>query len=190
MINKLFFKIIKNNLTKNFFNPNSLLRNFTTKTKELKEDKPHAKTVKKAIKISPRKLTPVANLVSGLTVPEALKQLEFSPKRIAPIVAKTIQNATNLADIRYTIEPEKLIVSTAMVGRGQYLKRIRFKSKGRHGIMHRRHSHLTIEVEEQESIPKSITPHKKRVIRDQNRLRALIKEREESSKPKIEFKDK
>lgn len=89
---------------------------------------------------------------------------------------------------RYEVPPENLIITQSIVGRGSYDKRVRYQSRGRHGIMVRKHLHLTIQVEEKE--PEHLTKHQKRVRRDQNRLRAQIREREEEAKkPQIEIKE-
>lgn len=56
--------------------------------------------------------------------------MEFSQRRVASIVKKTIQNAVNLADMRYDIEPSRLRIREAFVGKGQFLKRIRMMGKG------------------------------------------------------------
>nr|CCA18599.1 conserved hypothetical protein [Albugo laibachii Nc14]CCA20556.1 conserved hypothetical protein [Albugo laibachii Nc14] len=112
------------------------------------------KTIKKDIRVSPRKLTYLAQQVRGLPVEEALLQMKFSRKRRAGIVQTTVQNAVNLADIRYNIEPENLKVAEAFVTKGKYLKRLRIMGRGRSGIMHHPFSHLVIVLEEFEPEPK------------------------------------
>ena len=57
--------------------------------------------------------------------------MEFSHKRKAKIVQKTVQNAINLADIRHDIEPNRLRVQRAFVGKGKYVKRLRMMGKGK-----------------------------------------------------------
>lgn len=56
--------------------------------------------------------------------------MKFSPKRKAEIIKKTLQNAVNLADINYQIEPENLMVAECFVNKGQYLKRLRIMGRG------------------------------------------------------------
>ncbi|GLE09809.1 hypothetical protein PINS_up021665 [Pythium insidiosum] len=98
------------------------------------------KTMKMNIRYSPRKLTYLAQQIRGLPANEALLQMKFSPKRKAEIVRKTVQNAVNLADIKYQIEPENLQVAECFVNKGHYLKRLRIMGRGRSGIMHHPHS--------------------------------------------------
>ena len=56
--------------------------------------------------------------------------MKFSPKRRAAIVHKTVQNAINLADIQYGIEPSNLKVAECFVNKGTYLKRLRIMGRG------------------------------------------------------------
>jgi large subunit ribosomal protein L22 len=91
-----------------------------------------------------------------LSAQEALLQMKFSPKRKSLIVKKTIQNAVNLADIKYAIEPENLMVSECFVNKGTYLKRIRIMGRGRSGVMHRPFSHLTVVLREFDSSKKRL----------------------------------
>ena len=90
--------------------------------------------------------------------------MQFSHKRKAKIVQKTVQNAINLADIRHDIQPDRLRIQRAFVGKGKYVKRMRMMGKGkgtvyhvlvevlcvigRHGIMHHKYAHLTVVLEE------------------------------------------
>ncbi|KAF1334792.1 Ribosomal protein l22, partial [Globisporangium splendens] len=106
------------------------------------------KTMKKDIRGSPRKLTYLAQQIRGLPAQEAILQMKFSPKRKAAIVQKTVQNAINLADIKYQIEPENLQVAECFVNKGHYLKRLRIMGRGRSGIMHHPHTHLTVVLRE------------------------------------------
>lgn len=114
------------------------------------------KTMKKNIRVSPRKLTYLAQQIRGLSAPEALLQLKFSPKRRAEVVHKTLQNAVNLADINFQIEPENLQVAECFVNKGHYLKRLRIMGRGRSGIMHHPHTHLTVVLREVDGSQKKL----------------------------------
>ncbi|OQR98787.1 hypothetical protein ACHHYP_07842 [Achlya hypogyna] len=127
------------------------------------------RTMKKEIRVSPRKLSLLAQQIRGLPVEEALTQMTFSPKRKAAIVKKTVQNAINLADINYGIEPTNLKVAEAFVNKGLFLKRLKIMGRGRAGIKHRPHSHLTIVLKEFEpaAVPISKTKARKLAQRAQ-----------------------
>ncbi|KDO35583.1 hypothetical protein SPRG_00425 [Saprolegnia parasitica CBS 223.65] len=122
------------------------------------------RTMKKEIRVSPRKLTLLAQQIRGLPAEEALTQMHFSPKRKAAIVKKTVQNAINLADINFGIEPSNLKVAEAFVNKGLFLKRLKIMGRGRSGIKHRPHSHLTIVLEEFDPASKPISKTKARKL--------------------------
>lgn len=96
------------------------------------------KTMKKDIRGSPRKLTYLAQQIRGLPAQEAILQLKFSPKRKAAIIQKTVQNAINLADIKYQIEPENLQVAECFVNKGHFLKRLRIMGRGTFSLVYLR----------------------------------------------------
>ena len=103
---------------------------FLSATSPIASEPRTVKTVKRAIRASPRKLTYLAQQLRGLSATEALLQMKFSPKRKAEIFQKTVQNAINLADIKYQIEPENLMVAECFVNKGAYLKRMRIMGRG------------------------------------------------------------
>ena|SRR5688572_22571948 len=71
--------------------------------------------------------------IRGLHADEAIRQMKVHTRqKYADIVRKTIQNAVNLADIRYEVPPSELRVALAIVGRGTYMKRINYHSRGRY----------------------------------------------------------
>ncbi|CAH0475877.1 unnamed protein product [Peronospora belbahrii] len=117
------------------------------------------KTVKRAIRGSPRKLTYLAQQIRGLSAKEAILQMKFSPKRKAEIFQKTVQNAINLADIKYQIEPENLMVAECFVNKGSYLKRLRIMGRGRSGVMHHPYTHLTVVLREFNPSKKPLKRH-------------------------------
>ncbi|KAI9915405.1 hypothetical protein PsorP6_008129 [Peronosclerospora sorghi] len=117
------------------------------------------KTVKRLIRASPRKLTYLAQQIRGLSAKEAILQMKFSPKRKAEIFRKTVQNALNLADINYQIEPENLMVAECFVNKGPCLKRLRMMGRGRSGITHRPFTHLTVVLREFDPSKKPLNRH-------------------------------
>jgi large subunit ribosomal protein L22 len=98
---------------------------------------------------SPRKMRGVANLVRGKKVSEALVNLDFVGKRaslpIKNLLSSALANAKNLE-----LGTENLVVKTITVNAGKVLKRHRPVSHGSaHGI-HKRTSHIFIELAEGE----------------------------------------
>ncbi|CAI5718965.1 unnamed protein product [Peronospora destructor] len=131
------------------------------------------KTVKRAIRGSPQKLTYLAQQIRGLSAKEAILQMKFSPKRKGEIFQKTVQNAINLADIKYQIEPENLMVAECFVNKGTYLKRTRFMGRGRSGVMHHPFTHLTVVLREFDPSKKPLNRHLTKKLARENAKKQL-----------------
>ncbi|KAK1322661.1 hypothetical protein QJS10_CPA02g01151 [Acorus calamus] len=102
----------------------------------------------KKIRQSPKKVNLVAALVRGMRVEDALLQLQVSVKRAAKTVYKVIHSARANATHNHGLDPDRLIVDEAFVGKGVFLKRISYHAKMRHGIMERPHCRLTVVLRE------------------------------------------
>ncbi len=122
--------------------------------------------------VSPRKLTVVANLASGLYVREAMLQLEFCRKNIAVMVKNAVAAAVKNAEEEHGLDPSLLVVDSARVGRGSHLKRLDYKSKGRVGTRKFYFSHLRVTVKEVKPAALARTRHFNR-WRDAARLLAI-----------------
>ncbi|MDQ4119331.1 MAG: 50S ribosomal protein L22 [Actinomycetota bacterium] len=105
----------------------------------------HAKA--RFVRMAPMKCRRVVDLVRGLPVDEALAILRFSPQAAAEPVAKVVASAAANAENNLDLDPETLVISTAMVDEGPTLKRIRPRAQGRAYRIRKRTSHITIEVE-------------------------------------------
>jgi large subunit ribosomal protein L22 len=105
----------------------------------------------KYIRLSPRKISRVLDLVKGLTVNEALNKLHFTQKGAAIPIEKTIHSAVaNLGNIEegQRIDLNDIYITEASVDHGPTLKRFRPMSMGRAGRIRKRTAHLTIVVED------------------------------------------
>ena len=109
-----------------------------------------ARAVLRTIRISPQKLNLVAALIRGKKVAAALNDLEFSQKRIAGTVRKTLQSAIANAENNHDLDVDSLVVAEAHVGNALMLKRWTPRARGRVGRIRKRFSHLTIVVREVE----------------------------------------
>ena len=86
----------------------------------------------KDIRHSPWRLNLVCQLAAGLPLPEALLQLEFCRKSMAPLVHKVIKRTSNLADIRDGLQPSQLEVAECFATHGKHLKRMKIMGRGRY----------------------------------------------------------
>ncbi len=112
-----------------------------------------ARAVLRTIRISPQKLNLVAAMIRGKKVSAALADLEFSRKRIAGTVKKTLESAIANAENNHDLDVDALVVAEAWVGKSITMKRFMARGRGRASRIEKPFSNLTIvvrEVEEQE----------------------------------------
>jgi large subunit ribosomal protein L22 len=109
-----------------------------------------AQAVARTIRVSPQKLNLVAAMIRGKKVERALAELEFSRKRIAGTVRKTLESAIANAENNHDLDVDALVVAEAHVGNALMLKRWTPRARGRVGRIRKRFSHLTIVVREVE----------------------------------------
>jgi large subunit ribosomal protein L22 len=107
-----------------------------------------ARAVLRTIRISPQKLNLVAALIRGKKVATALNDLEFSRKRIAETVKKTLQSAIANAENNHDLDVDALVVAEAYVGKSIVMKRFHARGRGRASRIEKPFSHLTIVVRE------------------------------------------
>ena len=105
-----------------------------------------AKAVLRYVRMTPRKVRMVIDLIRGRDVSEALTVLKYLPRAAAPVVEKVLNSAVANAGQQELGDPESLKVSQAYVDGGPVLKRFRARSMGRANPIHKRTSHVTIAV--------------------------------------------
>lgn len=108
-----------------------------------------ARCLARFIRMAPRKMRLVADLVRGQKVNEALEVLQFSPKAAARPVEKAIRSA--LANLMQEegareLNPDETVVRTIFVDEGPTLKRYIPRAMGRATLIRKRSSHLTVWV--------------------------------------------
>ena len=107
-----------------------------------------AKAVAKFVRIAPRKVRVVMDLVRGKNVADAYAMLKFTPKAGADVVEKVLRSAVANAENNFEMDMEKLYVKTAFVDQGPTMKRIHPRSRGQAFKILKRTSHVTIVVDE------------------------------------------
>lgn len=107
--------------------------------------------VARTIRVSPQKLNLVAALIRGKKVDRALAELEFSRKRIAGTVRKTLESAIANAENNHDLDVDSLIVAEAFVGKSIVMKRFHARGRGRASRVEKPFAHLTIVVREVEA---------------------------------------
>ena len=107
-----------------------------------------AKAVAKYVRIAPRKVRVVMELIWGKNVAEAFAMLKFTPKVGADAIEKVLKSAVANAENNFDMNVDKLFISTAFVDQGPTMKRIHPRSRGQAFKILKRSSHITIAVEE------------------------------------------
>ncbi len=103
-----------------------------------------ARAVARYIRISPRKVRLVVNLIRGKSLEEARAILRYTPKRGAYYVAKVLESAAANAVNNHDMLEDRLYVKAAYVDEGPALKRVLPRARGRADIMKKRTSHITV----------------------------------------------
>ena len=109
-----------------------------------------AKAIARHIRIAPRKIRIVADLVRGKNIGEAFAILKFTPKVGADVVEKVMRSAIANAENNHQMDVEKLYVSEVYADQGPTLKRIQARAQGRAFRINKKTSHITIKLQEKE----------------------------------------
>ncbi|MAV99191.1 MAG: 50S ribosomal protein L22 [Rhodobiaceae bacterium] len=107
-----------------------------------------ALAITKNLKISSQKLNLVAAMIRGKKVDKAINDLQFSRKRIAQDVLKTLKSAIANAENNHNLDIDELYVNEAYVGKNLVLKRWKPRARGRVGRIQKPFSQLTVVVKQ------------------------------------------
>lgn len=124
-----------------------------------------AKAKASYVRISPRKVKIVIDLIRNKTVGEALAILKHIPKAASEVVEKLLLSAMANAEANHGMDVEKLYVAEIFASAGPILKRIQPRAQGRAFRIFKRTSHITIVLKEKEEV-------------------AIVKEAEAEKKPR------
>ena len=120
-------------------------------SKKNKIEKNKEKTVKSInnnIRSSVRKLNPILRGIVGKKVDIAIRDLQFSEKRITRDIRKTINSAVANAENNFQYDIDKLVVKEAYCGKKITMKRFRPRAKGRAAPILKPYSSVTIILSE------------------------------------------
>ena len=125
--------------------------------KKKKIDKNNDKTVKSinnGVRSSVRKLNPILKSIVGKKVDVAIRDLQFSEKRITKDIRKTISSAVANAENNFQYDIDNLIVKEAYCGKKIVMKRFRPRAKGRAAPILKPWSTVTIILSETKQLEK------------------------------------
>ena len=123
-------------------------------SKKINKDKNNIiiRSVNKNVRSSTRKLKPILRSIVGKKVDIAIRDLNFSDKRISKDVQKTISSAIANAENNFQYDIDNLIVKEAYCGKQIIMKRFRARAKGRASPIMKPYSNLTIILAEKEKV--------------------------------------
>ncbi|MCA0202555.1 MAG: 50S ribosomal protein L22 [Proteobacteria bacterium] len=107
-----------------------------------------ARAFSRSIRVSPRKLNLMAQLIRGKSAEAALAELTFNKRRIAIEVKTVLESAIANAENNHQLDVDQLYVAQAYVGKSIVMKRWSPRARGRVGHITKPFSNLTIVVRE------------------------------------------
>ena len=116
------------------------------------------KAINKNVRSSPRKIALVLNFIKGKKADLALRDLEFTRKKVALDIEKTVKSAIANAENNYQYDIDNLFIKEAYVGKSLVMKRFRARAKGRASGIKKPFSRITIVLGEKKEVkngPKS-----------------------------------
>ena len=125
--------------------------------KKKKTDKINDNTVKSinnGVRSSVRKLNPILKSIVGKKVDVAIRDLQFSEKRITKDIRKTISSAVANAENNFQYDIDNLVVKEAYCGKKIVMKRFRPRAKGRAAPILKPWSTVTIILSEKKQMEK------------------------------------
>ena len=110
------------------------------------------KSINNNVRSSVRKLNPILRGIVGKKVDIAIRDLEFSEKRVTRDIRKTISSAVANAENNFQYDIDKLIVKEAYCGKKIIMKRFRPRAKGRAAPIIKPYSSVTIILSEEKQM--------------------------------------
>jgi len=98
----------------------------------------------KDVRISPTKARDLARTIQGRSASDALKLTQFSERKAAFYIGKTLKSAIANAENNHDLSADDLTVKSAVVDQGHMLKRFQPKARGSAGPIQKKMSHIKI----------------------------------------------
>ena len=117
-------------------------------SKNSAKDLSTVKAVYRNLRSSPRKINEILRSIRGKKADIALRNLQFSEKRVSKEISKTIKSAVSNAENNNQLDIDNLFIKEAYVGKGIVMNRYRPRARGRAGEIKKPFANLTIIVSE------------------------------------------
>ncbi len=110
--------------------------------------KDEGRAISKNVRVTPRKVNVVVNLIKGKSIDEAYAILKYTPKAASPVLEKLLKSAEANAVNNNSLSRDALYVADCYANPGPVLKRIIPKARGSAARIHKRTSHVTVVLKE------------------------------------------
>lgn len=110
--------------------------------------KDEGRAIANNIRVTPRKVNVVVNLIKGKQIDEAYAILKYTPKSASPVLEKLLKSAEANAVNNNSLSRDALYVADCFANQGPVLKRIIPKARGSAARIHKRTSHVTLVLKE------------------------------------------
>ncbi|MCK9251641.1 MAG: 50S ribosomal protein L22 [Clostridiaceae bacterium] len=100
------------------------------------------------VRIAPRKVAVVVDLIKGKSLDEAYAILQYTPKAASPVLSKLLKSAEANAVNNNSLSRDNLYVADCFANQGPVMKRIIPKARGSAARIHKRTSHVTLVLKE------------------------------------------
>ncbi len=114
----------------------------------MNKDNSTIKAINKNVRSSPRKIALICDFIKGKKADIALRDLQFTRKKVAIDVSKTVKSAISNAENNFQYDIDNLFIKEAYVGKSLVMKRYRPRAKGRASPIKKPFSRITIILEE------------------------------------------
>lgn len=110
--------------------------------------KDEGRAIAKNIRVAPRKVNVVVDLIKGKQIDEAYAILQYTPKAASPVLEKLVKSAEANAVNNNNLSRDALYIADCYANPGPVLKRIIPKARGSAARIHKRTSHVTVVLKE------------------------------------------
>ncbi len=109
-----------------------------------------AKAIVRNVRMTPRKVKLICDLIRGKDANEAMAIIKNTPKAACEPMEKLLKSAQANAENNFSMDPDSLYVKEVMVGPGPVMKRVMPRAQGRAFRILKRTSHITLVLGEKE----------------------------------------
>jgi len=111
-----------------------------------------AKAKARYVRVAPRKVRTVIDMIRNKDLDEALSILRYTPRGAADPVAKLVNSAAANAEFNHEMNRGSLYIDQAYVDEGPTMKRVQPRARGRRNLILKRTSHITVIVKERKGV--------------------------------------